>query len=195
MPNSKTNSPNSPNQPPNQTPDIAKGSNVPARARANRVFNAKTISEIARFCSKGLTESEACRLLNLRPQSWFSWKSRCNRAGKFSDLLEEFRAGRIDSLIAKIEASADGEGMKQRDWRAAAFLLSVADAKRFSTSAMSVTVPVQVHTGLTDEQYKRIEEQLCKPKPVVEIAASEPKQIENALPETSTPAAKRELTP
>jgi hypothetical protein len=65
MQNSVSNSPHSPNQ------STATGSNVnnDTRTRANRRIDAKTISEIARFCAKQLTESEACRLLNVRPQS------------------------------------------------------------------------------------------------------------------------------
>jgi hypothetical protein len=136
----------------NQTPNTGKGSNIPARARANLKFDAKTISEVARFCAKQLTESEACRLLNVRPQSWFSWKSRHNRAEKFADLLEAFRADRIDSLIAKIEKSADGVGLKQPDWRAAAHLLSIADARRFSDSAQRASIDISVSTAPPDRE-------------------------------------------
>ena len=106
----------------------------PTRTRANRRFDAKTISAIARFCAKQLSESEACRLLKIRPQSWFSWKARHNRSEKFAALLEEFRANRIDDLLTRVEKSADGVGMKQPDWRAAAALLKFADMKRFGDS-------------------------------------------------------------
>jgi hypothetical protein len=175
----------------NTNQPMATGNNVNnvTRTRANRRIDAKTISEIARFCAKQLTESEACRLLNVRPQSWFSWKSRHNRAEAFADLLEEFRAGRIDGLIARIEASADGVGMKQPDWRAAAHLLSLVDAKRFSDSGMrasiEIGVGVNVQPIISDKKLTEILDRLYgsqNAKPV-EIAASvEPKQIENAKP-------------
>jgi hypothetical protein len=38
-------------------------------------------------------------------------------------------------LITKIEKSADGVGMKQPDWRAAAALLKFADMKRFGDAS------------------------------------------------------------
>jgi Transposase len=108
--------------------------NLPARAR--RRFDAQMICEIAQLCAKSLTEAEACRRLGVNPKSWFSFKSRCGRTEKFAALLEEFRAGRIESLIAKIENAADGIGLKQPDWRAAGHLLAIADARRFSDSGM-----------------------------------------------------------
>jgi len=144
MQNSETNSANSANLP----TDTGDNGDIPARTRAKRRIDAKTIASIARLCAKSLTESEACRLLKITPKHWFNWKSRHKRAERFAALLEEFRAGRIQDLIARVEKSADGEGMKQPDWRAAAFLLSVAD-KRFSTSGgASVETTVNNNTLL-----------------------------------------------
>jgi hypothetical protein len=173
-------------QPPNQTPDTASNGNGLTRPRANRHFDAKTIAEIARFCAKQLTESEACRLLNVRPQSWFSWKSRHKRAEKFAALLEEFRAGRIKDLIARVEKSADGEGMKQPDWRAAAFLLSVADAKRFSTSGGA---SVEINAGQTpiliavggEEQLRKLIDAYCQPSQPALPEPAKPKQLAAAV--------------
>src|ERR1039457_2883174 len=99
MQNTVSNSPNSPNLP----PDTADSSDIVTRARGNRRIDATTISEIARLCAKQLTESEACRRLGIKPRHWFDWKTRHNRSERFSELLEAFRADRIDSLITKIE--------------------------------------------------------------------------------------------
>ena len=135
---------------PNQTADTVDNGNTSTRTRAaSRRIEAKTIAEMAELCAKQLTESESCRLLGLKPRHWFSWKSRHKRAEKFAALLEEFRAGRIKDLIARVEKCADGVGMKQPDWRAAAFLLSVADGKRFATSG-GASVEVTAHqTAIT----------------------------------------------
>lgn len=97
-------------------------------------IDATTISEIARFCARQLSEAEAYRKLGVKPQQWLSWKARHNRTEKFAALLEEFRAGRIDSLITKIESAADGVNLKQPDWRAVA-LLKFVDIKRFGDTA------------------------------------------------------------
>ena len=109
MPNSKTNSPNSPTQP----PEAGNASKPLTRARPHRTFDATAISAICRLCAKSLNEREAALLLGYSPRAWYSFKARGKNSEKFEELLTEFRADRIDSLIAKIEASADGEGMKQ----------------------------------------------------------------------------------
>jgi hypothetical protein len=169
----------------NQTTDTGSSVNNDTRTRANRRIDAKTISEIARFCAKQLTESEACRLLNVRPQSWFSWKSRHNRAEKFAALLEAFRADRLNSLIEQIENGAKGVNMKQPDWRAAAHLLAVTgDKARFGPQAEAAPLPQPGNT-LSDAAMSKILAMLRggeSAKPVIDVPASEPKQIENAKP-------------
>jgi hypothetical protein len=181
MENSKTNSANSANQP----ADTAKTSETPrTRAKPRRKIDPDVISAIARLCAKSLTESEACRQIGIEPRHWFDWKSRASRSDKFAALLEEFRAGRIEALIAKIENAADGVNMKQPDWRAAAHLLAIADAKRFSDSGMrnAVQVNVNVAAPVIDTNSPEIREILDRAyadaKPAVEIAAAvESKQI------------------
>jgi hypothetical protein len=174
MQNSETNSANSANQ----LPDTSINDNNPTRTRANRRIDAATISEIARLCARQLSESEACRKIGIKPQAWFSWKSRHNRSEKFAALLEEFRAGRIDSLITKIEKSADGIGLKQPDWRAAAALLKFADLKRFGDSPPSIELHNHAPT-LTDEQYARIEDSIRARLQIESKPA--PKQIQDAV--------------
>jgi hypothetical protein len=171
----------------NQTTDAAKTSETPTRTRARRKIDPGVISAIARLCAKSLTESEACRQIGIEPRHWFDWKNRASRSEKFAALLEEFRAGRIDSLIARIENAADGVNMKQPDWRASAHLLAIADAKRFSDSGMRNAVQVNVNAplacALTEAQMDKILDkvfgQLQNAKPV-EISAS---VEQKALPE------------
>jgi len=162
---------------PAQPPDTASNGNNPTRTRASRRIDAATISEIARLCARQLSESEACRKIGIKPQHWFSWKSRHNRSEKFAALLEEFRAGRIDDLITKIEKSADGIGLKQPDWRAAAALLKFADMKRFGDSPAveinNVTAPL-----ISDDIAARVIALFQRQKALA--AQSAPKQIQAA---------------
>jgi len=188
MENSKTNSANSANQP----SATAETSDIPARARARRKIDASVISAIARLCAKSLTESEACRLIGIEPRHWFDWKSRASRSEKFAALLEEFRAGRIDSLIAKIENAADGIGLKQPDWRSAAFLLSLCDKRRFGQQADAPPPPPMTQM-IGDAVIIAILDKLYAPetKPVViQDAVDVP-----ALPEHATLNTKPELKP
>jgi hypothetical protein len=157
----------------NQPTDTAGSSYNPTRTRA---IDGTTIAEIARLTAKMLTESEACRRLGINPRRWFDWKTRHNRAEKFAALLEAFRADRIDSLIAKIEASADGVGMKQPDWRAAAFLLSVTDKHRFGSQAEAAPQAASGVNTLSDESMGRILAMLRagNAKPAASVTAGPP---------------------
>jgi hypothetical protein len=99
-------------------------------------------------------------------------------------LLEAFRADRLNSLIEQIEAGAKGVNMKQPDWRAAAHLLAVTgDKARFGPQA-EATTPTQPVIQLSDSTMTKLLAMLRAgdAKPVIDIPASEPKQIENALP-------------
>jgi hypothetical protein len=162
---------------PAQPTDTASNGKYPTRTRANRRIDSATISEIARLCARQLSESEACRKIGIKPQHWFSWKARHNRSEKFAALLEEFRAGRIDDLITKIEKSADGVGMKQPDWRAAAALLKFADMKRFGDSP-AVEINNAFAPILTDAQIAKVEALFLKSKAIASAPA--PKQIQAA---------------
>ena len=148
MQNAVSNSPNSPNQ----TPDTPKAIDEPTRAKPagtppGRKIDATTIAEMAKLCAKMLTESESCRRLGIKPRTWFDFKSRAGRSQQFADLVEAFRADRIEQLIDRVEASSKGEGgLRFPDWRAALALLKITDQRRFGDSpAVEINVPnVQV---------------------------------------------------
>lgn len=119
--------------------DSPKAIDIPARAKPrkatpSRKIDAVTIAEMAKLCAKMLTESEACRRLDIKPRTWFDFKSRAGRNQQFADVVEAYRAARIEQLIARIEASADGDGVKFPDWRAALALLKITDQRRFGDS-------------------------------------------------------------
>ncbi len=121
-------------------------------------IGAAEIAAVARLVSRNLTESEAARRLGIRVASWFSFKSRGKNNEKFAALLEEFKAGRIDDLISKIESAADGVNMKQPDWRAAAALLKYVDINRFgdkSTFEVNTPMPV-INIALMEKTLDRV---------------------------------------
>ena len=171
-----------------QLVDSSINGNNHAHTRANRRVDATTISEIARLCARQLSESEACRKIGIVPQAWFSWKSRHNRSEKFAALLEEFRAGRIDDLITKIEKSADGIGLKQPDWRAAAALLKFVDMKRFGDSPQ-VASNNTPHPIVSESSLKEILDRVFGAKAVKIESAPVPKQIQDAqiVPDSKKP--------
>jgi hypothetical protein len=165
--------------------DIPQAIDTPVRAMPGRKIDAVTIAEMAKLCAKMLTESEACRRLGIKPRTWFDFKSRAGRTQRFADLLEAYRAGRIEGLIDRIENSADGVGVKFPDWRAALALLKITDQRRFGDSP-TVEINATHQTAIVlaaggEDKLRKLVASYCKlaKLPVFEPPAS-PKQIRDA---------------
>ena len=113
---------------------------------------------MAKLCAKMLNESEACRRLGIRPKAWFDWKSRANRTARFAEMLEAFRADRIESLIDRIEKSANGTAelnilIGARPWP----FFDFTDQKRFGeTPAVAINPCPAVTINLIHDQLKRV---------------------------------------
>jgi hypothetical protein len=170
--------------PQRQQPNIQESKDIITRTRAKRRFDNGTIDAVAALVSRGLTESEACRLLNYVPKAWFNWKATARHDERFKDRLETFRSQRIEDLIRDVELSSKGVGMKQRDWRASKFLLEILDRQRFNTDKpieitnQTITVDSRVMDGL-----KRAYAQAGKllPLPPANLSApGEPKRLADA---------------
>jgi hypothetical protein len=136
----------------------------PARRRIDR----RAIEAVAAMVSRGLTESEACRQLNIRPKTFFNFKATRKNDERFAELLEKFRSARIEDLIKDIEKSAKGIGMKQRDWRASKFLLEVLDRQRFNTDRpvdQATTIRNTTNNVILIEAVKRAYAQVLAAEP------------------------------
>jgi hypothetical protein len=179
MPNTETKPAKPANQPPNQTPDTAKASNTPTRAKASRKIDAEVIAQMAQAVATMLTESEAARRCAIEPRHWFEWKSRAGRAGKFAALLEQFRANKIAGLLDRVQKSADGVDVKFPDFRAALALLKFQDKARFGDSP---TVEVNFNAlALSDKELLVIAQKMRAARESATVeTASVPKQIRDA---------------
>ena len=130
---------------------------VSTRAKLNRKIDAGVIAQMAKLVAKMLSETESCRRLGIKPRTWFDWKSRARRNEKFDELLEAFRADRIEQLINRIEKSANGEDLKYPDWRAALALLKITDQKRFGDSpATDANPPASVCVNVMVDAIRRV---------------------------------------
>jgi hypothetical protein len=127
----------------NEHPNTPQTGDIVARAMPKRKFDSSSIEAVALLVAKSLTESEAARQLGYEPRQWFTFKSRGKNDERFSAALEKFRAARIEKLISRVEKSADGEGVKYPDFRAALALLAILDRRRFNVSQAD-TPPPQV---------------------------------------------------
>jgi hypothetical protein len=131
--------------------------NSPTRTKPRRKIDAAIIAQMAQAVATMLTESEAARLCGLEPRHWFEWKSRAGREGKFSALLEEFRANKIAGLLERVQKSADGVDVKFPDFRAALALLKFQDQKRFGDSPAVVMNPTpMIQISIIHEQLKKV---------------------------------------
>ncbi len=117
--------------------------NSPKRIAPRRKISLNDIESIADLCVKRLTETEACKLLDINPQCWFDWKGRNSNVTKFSDALMRLKAGKINACMEGIQAAG------ARDWRALDRTLQLTDA-RFRESANDSKGLIVVDTSILD---------------------------------------------
>jgi hypothetical protein len=110
------------------------------RKPSKRKFTQADIATVANQCARGLTESEAVRLLGKEPSAWFSFKSRASNDERFQAMLEKLTGERIDTLMKQIEQAGEGIGVKYPDWRASLAALKVISQKRFGDHAVEVKI-------------------------------------------------------
>jgi hypothetical protein len=95
-------------------------------------------------------------------------------------LLEAFRAQKIESLLDRVQKSADGVDTKYPDFRAALALLKFHDQKRFGDSP-SVEISNQVfNCPLSLERMGEIERLISSPQGLVMSPPATAAQIEDA---------------
>ena len=85
-----------------------------------------------------LNEHEACLTLGIRPQTWYNWKARHKREGKFVNICARVRGSSIKTAMQAIKKAGD------KDWRAHHARLQLIAPERFgnATGAAQVTGPV-----------------------------------------------------
>jgi hypothetical protein len=134
---------------------------------------------MAKAVATMLTESEAARLCGIEPRSWFEWKSRAGRSGKFAGQVEAYSAAQIDGLLKRVQKSADGVDVKFPDFRAALALLKFKSQQRFGDSPPAIELHQHTHQ-LSPESKAKVEALLLASlQPVVESKAA-PAQIQDA---------------
>jgi hypothetical protein len=94
-----------------------------------------SVTEIEAVCrliaEKRFTDREACAKCGINERTWFRWKQKSKNDVRFSALIERLRGERLNTIIDRIDDASIGKGMKQPDWRAAAWLAQVIDRERY----------------------------------------------------------------
>jgi hypothetical protein len=156
----------------------------PPKRRARRI-TMQDAEAIAEQVSKRLTETEACYNLDIEPKRWWLFKQRHGVVPKFEALCTRMRAAKIQDCIDKVDKCGNGEGMKQPDWRAKAFLLQVIAPERFNMNIQQST-PDQSRSTLLADFAKALAVcmQSLQPKQAQVIDVTPVKQIENSTAKT-----------
>lgn len=81
------------------------------------------LEAIARLVGeKRLSETQACLQLGISHNQWRVFKHNTKSFDKFSELVDKIRGARLSTIIDRIDDASLGIGMKQPDWRAAAWI-------------------------------------------------------------------------
>jgi hypothetical protein len=106
------------------------------RAPKRRKLDWADIDAIARVVIKNkCTERDACLHLGLNPAQWDSYKSKKRRKEGFDILLAKLKEAKLEGLIDNIDEVGRGIGVKQRDWRASAWIAERIAPERFALQA------------------------------------------------------------
>lgn len=95
-----------------------------------RKLTQSDIEQMAELMAKRITETGACLMLNIKPQTWFNWKGKQKNAGKFTDILSRVRETKLKACLDTIDEAGEayevptknGSFMKPGDWRAKAWM-------------------------------------------------------------------------
>jgi len=132
-----------------QLPTIS-GKQTPDKPKRARALKLNDIEEIARLiATRKLTETEACLTLGITPNVFFRWKQRHKNQTNIDTLITRMRADKIQGLIDNIENVGNGIGVKQRDWRASAWIAERVAPEKFNlnkdnSTAQAPTVNIQI---------------------------------------------------
>ena len=155
---------------------------APPRVKYRRKLSEQDFEDIAKLIAKRLTATEACHVLGIIPQSFFDWKCRGENEARFSDILHRVKGNYVNARIAEIEDSAAGIGVKQRDWRASAWLAQVTGGDRYNVSGKPSDVSVTVN-AVADQRLEAVLKRMYN-QPVVEVKPLDEPPAVPLLPQT-----------
>ncbi|MDE2097587.1 MAG: hypothetical protein KGL39_10100 [Patescibacteria group bacterium] len=105
---------------------VAESSQVlPKLPTIRRKITIEDVEAIAEMMAKRITETGACLILGIKPESWFHFKQRAKNENKFAQLLTRAREAQLNSHLENIES------FQVKDWRASHALLQLKAPDRF----------------------------------------------------------------
>ena len=110
------------------------------------------VEEMAKLMAKRITETGACLIIGIKPETWFSFKSRGNNNSKFINSLARVRESQLKSHLENIEQ------FQVKDWRASHALLQLKAPERFGAQQGASQQPVVAI--ISDAQLKAIADRI-----------------------------------
>ena len=152
---------------------VAESSSLtPIKSKARRITS-EDVQDMAKLMAKRITETGACLILGIKPETWFKFKVRAHNACKFEKVLTHARESQLAGHMANIEA------FQVKDWRASHALLQLKAPERFSPQAGQAGASVQAVINMGDSA---IAAMLAKYQPKCKITITKPdnsaKQVE-----------------
>ena len=130
---------------------------------------------VAQLCALRANEREACALLGISYNTWNSWKRNAKNDERFQSALDRIRASKIYAHLGNIES------FSAKDFRASVAYLEKVMPEKYSTK-IEVHSETQPQNALSDDTMAKLLAMLRagNAKPVIDVPASEPKQIADA---------------
>jgi len=103
------------------------------RTKRRAPISVQDVRAIAKLVARRLTESEACEVAGILPETWTKWKNRHGHDARFVRILTRVRATYIKGNFEQMEKAAGGKGGIRHDWRAADRLNAIVAPDRYAT--------------------------------------------------------------
>ena len=103
----------------------------PPQPRKRRISK-QDIEAICSMVAKRMTESEACRTLDIEPKVYFRYKEHARHKREIDAILERTRGAMIKAHLENIEDAEHGRNGHRPDWRASHALLAIKSPERFA---------------------------------------------------------------
>lgn len=157
-----------------------------------RRITKKDIESMAKLVAKRITETGACLMLGIKPETWFNFKLRQQNQSKFEESIAHFRESKLNDCLESIDKAGDEisfqnedgtHSIKRGDWRAKAWLAERVLAPERLGQQQTGQPQVQIFAGdsavraVLEKVYNRTELTYKEPKqlPSVTVAPAESK--------------------
>ena len=130
---------------------------IPDTKRRQRRFIQDDLDRICELLTKRHSEAQACELIGIKPDSFYSWKARKRNSSVFASTFTRARAIQLNNHVENIEDAALANGIFTKpDWRASESLIKLKFPELYPQPGLAPAPQVTVQIGIIHEQLKRV---------------------------------------